>query len=157
MSFRNTLIEFFNELGNQLSDNPKRAPAVAPGKSGAICEFFYQLSDQLYRDLGDQPYRNPTSPVRFVPPDNRHTESVPVFRAHLRSLGLSESEASDVLLARTIGGMLYLHSKGYTWEQIDEMPAAYLAKPTNPVEYGQYCRLLRDHYAEMKLRQACGL
>ena len=51
--------------------------------------------------------RAPSAP-RFVPPDNKHTESVPPFRAHLREIGLTEAEASAVVVNRVVAGMVHL-------------------------------------------------
>lgn len=101
----------------------------------------------------------PAPRPRFVPPDNKHTESVHAFRANLRSLGLSEAEASAVVVARTVAGMVHLHyNKGFSWEQIDNMPASrYLAMPTDETDYYNYCRTAEMNRSATRLRATCGL
>src|SRR5277367_2308225 len=99
------------------------------------------------------------SAPRFVPPENKHTESVPAFRASLRAQGLTEAEASAVVVARTVAGMVHLHfNKGYSWEHINNMPAArYLARPTDEAEYDQYRRAAEWNRQATWLRATCGL
>lgn len=109
----------------------------------------------MFRAIAKLLSNHANTPPCFVPPDNSHIESVPEFRAHLLGLGLTEAEASAVLVQRTIAGMLFLHHKGYSWEQIDEMPATcWLTKPTREADYDVYRRLATSNYA---MRRACGL
>ena len=121
-----------------------------------ILEFFNELNKQLFNSTAAaQDFALAGS---FIPPDNSHTDSVPAFRAHLHSLGLSEAEASKIIVARTVAGMIYWHDKGYTWAQIDEMPAPrWLEKPTNPHEHARYSRLAKANRDAWRLRQTCGL
>jgi hypothetical protein len=102
--------------------------------------------------------REPAAP-RFVAPENKGTESVPAFRASLRAAGLTEAEASAVMVARAVAGMVHLHNKGYSWDQIDSMPAArYLAMPTDEAEYYDYCRSAQRNWDATRLiRMTCGL
>ncbi len=104
--------------------------------------------------------REPPAPrPRFVPPENKHTESVPAFRASLRAQGLTEVEASAVVVARTVAGMVHLHyNKGFSWEQIDNMPAVrWLAMPTNERDYDDYAKAARLNRERTNLLMMCGL
>jgi len=100
-----------------------------------------------------------TASPRFVRPENKHTESVPAFRASLLAQGLTETEASAVVVARTVAGMIHLHyNKGYSWEQIDGMPAVrWLAMPTDETEYYNYSLTARLNRDATRLRATCGL
>ncbi len=101
--------------------------------------------------------REPAAP-RFVPPVNRHTESVPAFRASLRAQGLTEAEASAVVVARTVAGMVHLHNKGFAWDQINDMSAArWLAMPTDERDYDDYAKAARLTRERVKLLVTCGL
>ena len=94
----------------------------------------------------------------FVPPDNRHTGSVPEFRAHLREIGLTETEASAVLVKRALAGFWYLENRGYSFSQILDMPGApELKMPTDEYNYYDYCRISRDCFERVRLHQTCGL
>ena len=94
----------------------------------------------------------------FVPPENKHTEFVPAFRASLRAQGLTEAEASAVLVARTIAGMNYLQRKGYTWEQVLQLPAScWLKRPTDEYGYYDYYNYARPTRDSAKLLVTCGL
>jgi len=95
---------------------------------------------------------------RAVPLQNQHTESVPAFRANLRSLGLTEAEASAVVVARTVAGMVFLHNKGFTWQQIDAMPASrWLSLPTDERDYDDYARASRLTRERVKLLAEFGM
>lgn len=95
---------------------------------------------------------------RFIPPDNRHTESVPALRAHLREIGLTESEASAVMVKRFLAGSWYLESKGYSFSQILDMtPARYLGMPSDEYDYYDYCRISREKSERVRLAHVCGL
>jgi hypothetical protein len=49
-------------------------------------------------------------------------ESVPAFRAHLLARGLSEKEASGIMIDRYLTAYRYWEAKGYSKDQIDDMP-----------------------------------
>ena len=77
-------------------------------------------------------------------------ESVPAFRAHLRGLGLSAKEASDMIVDRTCTAQRYWASKGYTADAFYKMPVSrILGIPTGKADRERYyeCRRLM-HTAE---------
>ena len=112
----------------------------------------------MFKAIGKLVSARAAAAPRFVQPENKHIESVPAFRASLLAEGLTEAEASAVLVARTIAGMNYLQRKGYSWDQVLQLPAScWLKRPTDEDDYYDYYNHARQARNSAKLLATCGL